>query len=150
MSGLLEPVSLLRPVDSVSNIRTRKRKSKQHEFHKEPCPAPLILLLPRHTACRLLASVGIDTRIGTRILLVQVMRPYRNDVVVVGQLTGFSGETEVRDGRDFEVGNIEACCPFVDGLVLELEFEVFVLEVGEFGDGGDLGVADASGLDMTC
>jgi hypothetical protein len=78
------------------------------------------------------------------------MRPYRNDVVVIRQLTGFGGETEVCDRRDLEVGNVEAGRPFVDRLVLEFKLEVLVLKVGEFGNGGDLGVADASGLDMTC
>jgi hypothetical protein len=71
-----------------------------------------------------------------------------DDVVVVRQFAGLSGETQVCDGRDFEVGDVEAGSPFVDGFVLELELEVLVLEVGEFGDGGDLGVADASGLYM--
>jgi hypothetical protein len=66
--------------------------------------------------------------------------------VVIAEFAGFCGEAEVCDGRDFEVGDLEACGPFVDGFVLEFEFEVLVGEVGEFGNGGDLGVADASGL----
>ena len=74
------------------------------------------------------------------------MRPDIDDVVVIGQLAGLSGETEVCDGRDLEVGDVEAGGPFVDGFVLKFELEVFILEVGEFGDGGHLGVADAAGL----
>jgi hypothetical protein len=53
-----------------------------------------------------------------------------DDVVVVCELAGLGGEAEVGDGRDFEVGDFEALRPFVVGFVLELEAEVFVLEVG--------------------
>jgi hypothetical protein len=48
---------------------------------------------------------------------------YRNDVVVVRELACLGGEAEVCDGRDFEVGDLEALRPFAFGLVLELELE---------------------------
>jgi hypothetical protein len=66
--------------------------------------------------------------------------------VVIREFACFSGEAEVCDGRDFEVGDFEALRPFAFGLVLELEAEVLILEVGQTGDGWDLSVADATGL----
>jgi hypothetical protein len=44
--------------------------------------------------------------------------------------------------------DFETLRPLAFGLVLQLEAEVLVLEVGEAGDGGDVGVADATGLDL--
>jgi hypothetical protein len=67
--------------------------------------------------------------------------------MVVAEFAGFGGEAEICDGGYFEVRDLEARGPFVDGFVLQLELEVLVGEVGEFGDGRDLGVADASGLE---
>ena len=66
--------------------------------------------------------------------------------MVVGELACFGGEAEVGDGRDFEVGYLEALRPFVFGLVLEFEAEELVLEVGQARFRGDLGVTDAAGL----
>lgn len=77
------------------------------------------------------------------------MRSNGDDVVIIVELASLSTEAEVSDGRDLEVGDLEALGPFVFGLVLELEAEEFVLVVGEAGDGGDLGVADAAGLACT-
>lgn len=68
--------------------------------------------------------------------------------MVVGELACFGGEAEVGDGRDFEVGYLEALRPFVGGLVLQFEAQVLVLEVGQARFGGDLGVADSAGLSM--
>jgi hypothetical protein len=68
--------------------------------------------------------------------------------VVVGQLAGFGGETEVGDGWDFEVLDLEALRPFAFGLVLQREAQVLVLEVGEARNGGYLGVADATSLEI--
>lgn len=74
------------------------------------------------------------------------MRPDGDDIVVVRELACFGGEAEVCDGWDLEVGDLEAGGPFVFGFVLELEAQVFVLVVGEFGNGRDLGIADAASL----
>jgi hypothetical protein len=74
------------------------------------------------------------------------MRLYRNDVVVVGKLAGFGGEAEVCDGWDFEVGDVEALRPVTFRLVLHLELEGLVLEVGELGDGRYLGITNATSL----
>jgi hypothetical protein len=66
--------------------------------------------------------------------------------VVVVELARFGGEAEVGDGRRLVVCDFEAGRPFVLGLVLQVEFEGLVGEVGEAGFGGELGVADAAGL----
>lgn len=79
-------------------------------------------------------------------MLVEVQGLDRDDVVVVGELAGLGGEAQVGNRRDFEVGDIEALGPVIFGLVLQLELERLVLEVGELGLGGDLCVADAAGL----
>lgn len=66
--------------------------------------------------------------------------------MVVGELAGLSAEAEVSDGRDFEVLDLEALGPFVFGLVLEVELEGLVGEVGEAGFGGNTGVTDSASL----
>lgn len=151
MSLRLEAIPLLCPVHRVPNVRARQRKSKQHKLDEEPCPAALVLLIARHAARRLLTALAtrIGRVVGTGVLLVQVMRSNGDDVVIIVELASLSTEAEVSDGRDLEVGDLEALGPFVFGLVLELEAEEFVLVVGEAGDGGDLGVADAAGLACT-
>lgn len=73
MAAILEPISLLRPVDSVPNIRTRHRQSKQHKLDKEPGPTTSTLSIPRHTARRLLARAVHARSVRTGVLLVQVM-----------------------------------------------------------------------------
>jgi hypothetical protein len=66
--------------------------------------------------------------------------------VVVGEFASLGGETEVGDGWDFEVLDLEALRPFAFSLVLQLEAQVLILEVGEARDGGYVGVTDAAGL----
>lgn len=78
--------------------------------------------------------------------LVQVLGGEGNDVVVVGELARLGGEAQVRDRRDLDVGDGEALGPSVLGLVLELELEGFLGEVGQARLRGDGGVADATGL----
>jgi hypothetical protein len=46
---LLEPISLLRPVNRVAHIRARQRQSKQDKLDKEPRPTSSTLLA-RHGA----------------------------------------------------------------------------------------------------
>lgn len=79
-------------------------------------------------------------------MLVEVKGLDRNDVEVVRELASLCREAKVRNGRDFEVGDVEALGPFILGLVLELELQGLVCEVGELGFGGNVGVTDAAGL----
>jgi hypothetical protein len=151
MSARLEPIALLGPIDGEADVRARNRQAKQDKFDQEPCPAATGTALARHRASRLLAVLlcVLGAAVGSRaagVLAVQVMRPHCDDVVVVRELACLGGEAQVGDGRDLEVGDFEALCPFVDGLVLQLELEVLVLEVGQAGFGRDLGVADAASL----
>lgn len=80
-------------------------------------------------------------------MLVQIRCVDGDDVVIVRELARLSGEAQVSDGRDLEVGDVEAFGPFAFGLVLEVEFKRLVGEVGETGFGGDVGVADSAGLE---
>ena len=50
--------------------------------------------------------------------------------MVVGEFARLGGETQVRDGRDLEVGDLKALRPVVFILVLEFEAQELVLEVG--------------------
>lgn len=68
--------------------------------------------------------------------------------MVVREFARLSAEAEVCNRRDLEVLDLEALRPFVDGLVLQLELEVLVLEVGEAGFRRGLRVADAAGLEL--
>ena len=69
-----------------------------------------------------------------------------DDVEVVAQLTRFGGEAEVGDGGDGDGAELEAGGPVLVGLVLQLELERGVLEVGEAGPGGLRGAPDPSSL----
>lgn len=91
-------------------------------------------------------GAGAVVRIGARVALVQVERPDGDNVEVVVEFACLGGESEVCDGRDFEVGDLKAGGPFVFRLVGELKLEILVLEVGQATLGGDVGVADAACL----
>lgn len=72
--------------------------------------------------------------------------------MVVAKLTGLSGETEICDGGNGDVGLIsiesEAVGPRVFGLVLEFQGEGLVLEIGETSLGGDGGTAKSTSLKL--
>ena len=82
------------------------------------------------------------------MLSVEILGLDRDDIVVVREFTRLGGKSEVGDSGHFVVFNLEAFGPFVLLLVLQLELEGFVGEVGEFGFGGDLSVADSTGLGL--
>lgn len=73
--------------------------------------------------------------------------------MVVAQLTGLSGETQVSNGGNSNVGfvgiEIKALDPGVFGLVLQLEGQGLVLEIGETGLGRDGGVAETASLERS-
>lgn len=70
--------------------------------------------------------------------------------MVVTELTGLSGETEVGHRGNGDVGIFgvegEAFRPGVFGLVLELQRQRLVLEVGKAGLGRDWGAAETTSL----
>lgn len=142
----LEPVALLCAVDGVADISAGEGETKEDKLHQEPGPASAVAV-PRHAARRLAWLGGAGARGLAGVALVQVLGLDGDDVEVVAQLACLGAEAEVCDGRDFEVGDLEAQGVFVLGLVLQLELEERVLEVGQAGFGGDLGVADAAGLE---
>lgn len=142
----LEPVALLCAVDGESDIGAGQRKTKQDKLHQEPGPAAA-LAVAAHAARGLAGLGGGRTRGLAGVALVQVLCLDGDDVEVVAQLACFGAEAEVCDGRDFEIGDLEARRVFVLGLVLQLELEERVLEVGQARFGGDLGVADPAGLE---
>lgn len=142
----LEAVSLACAVDGVADVGAGEGEAEEDELHEEPGPAAG-LLLARHARGRLAGlGVGRGGRLAG-VAAVQVERLDRDDVEVVRELARLGGEAQVGDGRDLEVGDLEAEGVLVFGLVLQLELEERVLEVGDAGFGGDLGVADAAGLD---
>lgn len=70
--------------------------------------------------------------------------------MVVAQLTSLSGETQVSNRRNSDVGvlgvEVEALDPGILGLVLKFQGEGLVLEVGETGFGGNGGVTETTSL----
>ena len=144
-STCLEPVPLPSAVDCESNIRARNRQPKQHKLHKEPAPAPSALSTLDRGGATFRARC-CRCRIASGVVLVEIERLNTDDVVVIGELARLGGETDVGNGWDLEVWNFEALGPLVFSLVLQVEFEGFILEVGEPGLGGDLGVADTTSL----
>lgn len=93
---ILETISLPRPVHCEADIRTGKRQTKEHKLDQEPCPAAsaaATLLLPCHGRsglATLARSRGRGRAAG--VLLVQVERLDGDDVVVIGEFTGFGAE----------------------------------------------------------
>lgn len=87
----LETISLLRSVDGVTDVCTRKRETEEHELDEEPCPAATTALLPNHGRARLFAARAVQLRgVCASVLLVQVLRFDGDDIVVVGQFAGLS------------------------------------------------------------
>lgn len=85
--------------------------------------------------------------------MVQVLGLDGDNVVVVAQFACLSGETQVGDGGDCDAAILgsqaEAVGPGVLGLVLQVQGERLVLEVGETKLGGDRSVAESTGLEIT-
>lgn len=140
----LEPVSLSGAVDGEPNIRSSKGQSKQHKLEQEPAPAAAAaaVLWPRCAASCLLAGLGG----GSAVLHVKVLRAHANDIVVVRQLTSLRRKAEVGHRGHFVVLDFEALGPFIFLLVLQLELEGLVGEVGKAGFRGDSGITDTPGL----
>jgi len=142
LPALLKPIPLAGTINRVPNVCSRDRQTKQYKLEQEPAPASAALLLPDHAATRL--SFG-----AARVALqVQILRAHADDVVVVGELTSFGGETEVGHGRHLEILDLKALGPFVFLLVLEVELERFVGKVRETSFGRDSGIADTSSLSI--
>lgn len=124
---------LVRPVDGVPDI-CAPNSTKEHEhLEKEPAPAATFLLVDLAAT-----TTGTGPGISTACVVadaVQVVRRDRDDVLVVTDLTCFTGQAEVRNRGQ---GNIvllrvqrEAVRPRPIRLVLEVEAEELVLEVGQ-------------------
>lgn len=146
-SDHLEPrIPFLRPIRGETHVSTRDHEPKDDELQEEPSPATTFLILLALVDVRVAAAVaGAST--GAGLGLVQVLGRDVDDVVVVGELAGFGAEAKVGDRWDFNVGNLETLRPFVILLVLELDLECSVLEVGEAGFGGGiLVVAETASL----
>ena len=136
--------SVLGSVSSVANIATSKHHANQDDLEQEPAPATALLLglavhLPLSAPGRRLAA-GLSTR------RVQVPGVDRDDVVVVTELASLGAEAKVGnrgDGRG--LGRLEAQGPLVFRLVLQLQLQLLVLEVGQLELRRDAGVSDATG-----
>lgn len=144
-AGCLESVSLLCAVDGVADVGAGQGQSEEDKLDEEPGPAAAVGVAG-DAAGRLAGLGGAGAGGLARVALVQVEGLDGDNVEVVRQLAGFGAEAQVCDGGDFEVGDVEAGCEVVFGLVLQLELEERVLEVGQAGLCGDLGVADSTGL----
>ena len=107
MTCHLKPrVPLLSPVRSPSQISTCNSQEEQNNLDQEPSPATAAaFLLGSLDMALILGSAGRSTAgSGGTSNAVQVLGLERNDVVVVAQFTGLGRETQVRDGRDGDVG----------------------------------------------
>lgn len=79
---------------------------------------------------------------------IQVLRLERDNIVVITQLTGLGGETQVSDRRNGDVRVLgvegEAVGPGILRLVLQVQSQGLVLEVGKTELSGDGGIAEAT------
>lgn len=64
------------------------------------------------------------------------------------QFASDGSDTEVGNLGKLDIGNLKALDPATLVLVLEVKLEVFVLEVGQFGLGGDGRLADTASLSL--
>lgn len=67
---------------------------------------------------------------------IKILRIDLDDIEIITQLPGLRRETQVGDGGDGDGAELEAGRPVFVGLVLQLELERGVLEVGEACFGG--------------
>ena len=134
--------------DGISHIATPSGQYEEDDLGEEPGPAAAAtVLLGTGSRLPLLASPasgGDGPAVG--LGRVEVPGGDGDDVVVVAQLTRLGAEAEVGDRGDGGgfVG-LEAEGPFVLGLVLQLQLQVLVLEVGQPELGRHAGAADTPG-----
>jgi hypothetical protein len=85
VSFRLESIPLLRPIDRVSDICASDGQAKQDKFHKEPAPATALLLALVYGRGATLAT-RCSLSIRASVVLVEIERLYRDDVVVIREL----------------------------------------------------------------
>jgi hypothetical protein len=128
------------------NISSRNNQPEQHELEQKPSPPTTASLFLR-ILIRFIRILAVIFRCaGSTTGRVQVLGFDLDDVVVIGQLASFGGETEVGDSWEFDVRDVEAGCPFVFFFVHELDFQGLFGEVGYAGFGGDVCVAETACL----
>lgn len=143
---------LLGSVKRVSDISTDNNDNPQNKLDKEPSPSTAlrnmsVIIIREDILALLLNGTFLPGRsIRGSWAGVQVPSRDSDDVVIIGEFAGLCGETEVTDGGEGDVFDVEAFGPGVRLLVLEFEGEEFVLEVGYFGFCGLVWGADATGL----
>lgn len=142
-------LTLIRPVNRVSNVRTPNGTTKQDYLEEEPTPTARLLARVEWTSS---AGRSSTVRSGARCAtgIVQVVGVHGDDVLVVGDFAGLAGEAQVGHGWDGDIGlggvQGKTVGPRAIRLVLQVQREGFILEVGQACLRGDFGVADSAGL----
>lgn len=121
-------------VDRPAKVPANNRTKEQNNLEQEPRPATRLLLglgAGPATATRVIRA----TATAVPVHRVQVLGLERDDVVVVAELARLGRKTQVCDGGDGNVrvcgGQFETVGPCVLRLVLQVQTEGLVLEVGE-------------------
>lgn len=130
-------------VSSVAHVCTAAGKEEQDDLGEEPSPAAALLgNVTLDVSALVVRSRSVGRAAGA---VVQVLGGNRDDVVVVAEFAGFRAESKVGDVGDLgRVVDLEAGCPLIFFLVLEVEFELLVLDIGETHLGGNAGVSNAT------
>ncbi len=143
----LKPVAPLavRSPGSISDIAAADNHEEENNLEEEPSPAATTaaaLLLRGRLLSFAATRGGLPRWLGR----VEVLGVDRDDVVVVAQLTRLGAKAKVGNlGNCRRLVRLEAQGPLVLGLVLQLQLEVFVLEVGQAELGRHGRVPDAPG-----
>lgn len=141
---ILVPVSLVlvRPVSGETHVGGANDAKEEKDLEEKPGPAAALL-----DNRRLLAPVATSRgRLARWLGGIKVLGVHRDDIVVVAQLASLSAEAKVGDlGDSRRLVRLEAKSPLALGLVLQLQLQVLVLEVGETELGRHGGGPDASG-----
>lgn len=139
----------LSAVNRPAKVAAHHSAEEQNNLEQEPRPAATLFLGLAGATGPATAARGIGAA-EVSVQRVQVLRLERDDIVVVAQLAGLGGETQICDSRDGDVGvcgrQLEAVGPRVFRLVLQIQAQGLVLEVGETKLGWDGSIAEATSL----
>lgn len=129
--------ALVAPPSRVPDVASTDRENKKHDLGEEPEPAAALL------CGRLLSPAAAWRRSAVGLCSVQIFGVDGNDVVVVTQFARLGTEAKVGYlGYGRWLVGLEAKRPLILRLVLQLQLQVLVLEVGQAELGGDVCLPD--------
>lgn len=147
----LKAITPAATVNRETHISASKREAENDELHERPEPTAAAAggsVLGSLLATVLVAVVvflGLGAGAGLAGGRVEVLGVDADDVVAVAQLARLGAETQVADGGELDVRDLEAAGPLAFVLVHQVHGELLVLEVGDASARGEVCIAHAAG-----